>query len=113
MAHAATATRQPQRKAVYILRLEGENYYVGATGDLDHRLEKHISGQGAAWTRRHPPIELTASSEAVTHWQQLEREVTLQMMDRYGWSNVRGGPWTKRELDSPPTALDDRTQETE
>lgn len=105
MSQANSAGRKRQLKVVYILRLENENYYIGATEDLDRRMRQHSSGGGAAWTTQHPPIEVVASSSPVAHWERLEREVTIRVMARYGWTNVRGGPWTKREMESPPNDL--------
>lgn len=29
------------------------HYYVGQTGDFWHRIDRHIRGQGAEWTRKH------------------------------------------------------------
>ena len=36
----------------YALLLQGNNYYIGQTDDMD----KHATGCGAAWTRLHAPI---------------------------------------------------------
>jgi len=36
---------------------------------------------------------------------QLERDVTLQYMRRYGWQNVRGGPYSSPNLPRAPKAL--------
>lgn len=111
MALTASAPQQPQHKVVYILKLEQMNYYIGATENLARRMRQHSSGHGAAWTKRHPPVEIVASSDPVAHWEQLEHEVTIRAMAKCGWTNVRGGPWTKREMEAPPTAL--ATQKTE
>lgn len=111
MNQTISALQQSQRKVIYVLRLEAKRYYVGATGDLERRLNQHTSGQGAVWTERYPPVELAASSDPVANWKELEREVTLRVMAKYGWSRVRGGPWTQRELGSPPSDLEDREQE--
>ena len=105
MTRVATATGSRHEKTVYILRLEGGNYYVGATSDLNRRLEQHRRGNGAAWTKKHPVVELAASSDPVRNWWALEREVTLRMMRKYHWRNVRGAGWTERQLSSPPAAL--------
>lgn len=102
----ASATSSTESKTVYILRLERDNYYVGATGDLQRRLREHRDGCGAKWTQKHPMIEVAATNESLTNWKAVEKEVTLRMMDKYGWKNVRGGPWTQRNLSSPPAALD-------
>jgi hypothetical protein len=36
---------------------------------------------------------------------QLERDVTLQYMRKYGWENVRGGPYSSPNLPRAPKAL--------
>ncbi|KAJ3274679.1 hypothetical protein HDV01_002201 [Terramyces sp. JEL0728] len=37
-----------------------------------------------------------------------ENEMTLEMMDLYGWWNVRGGSWCQVEMNSCPPALLER-----
>ena len=41
--------------AVYVLELEGGNYYVGMSHNLSQRLAQHFSGNGAKWTKLHKP----------------------------------------------------------
>ena len=36
---------------LYILPLEGGNWYVGTTENINKRYEAHASGSGAAWTQ--------------------------------------------------------------
>lgn len=103
---SATAPSSTESKTIYILRLEQDNYYVGATENIQRRLRSHRYGGGAKWTQKHPVIEVAATNENVTNWKAVEKEVTLRMMEKYGWENVRGGPWTQRNLSSPPAALD-------
>ena len=43
---------------MYILECEGGLYYTGSTIDLDRRLKEHISGNGANFTKKYPPVEL-------------------------------------------------------
>jgi hypothetical protein len=38
--------------------------------------------------------------------------MTLAMMEKYGWWNVRGGHWTKVEMQSCPQALLEDTPNT-
>ena len=38
---------------------------------------------------------------------QMEREVTLHYMRKYGWRQVRGGPWSKAVMKRPPRELRD------
>ncbi len=37
-----------------------------------------------------------------------ENELTLQVMEKFGWYNVRGGSWCKINLQVPPTELSTR-----
>lgn len=64
------------------------------------RLAQHFRGEGSFWTRLHPPCQvLHVDLEG-----RLEDEdsLTLQMMDRYGFENVRGGAWCRVCLDQHP-----------
>lgn len=81
---------------VYVLGLEGGNYYVGTTKDLARRLKQHLAGVNSAWwTRLHAPISTieirevgyTNYGNAYKH----ENLVTLEYVDRYGIELVRGG----------------------
>lgn len=47
---------------VYLLRCADGSLYCGWTNDLEGRLTKHRSGQGARYTRTRLPVELAA------HW---------------------------------------------
>jgi hypothetical protein len=44
---------------VYVLPLEEGYRYVGSCrrDRLDARLEEHVRGEGAAFTRKHPPLK--------------------------------------------------------
>jgi predicted GIY-YIG superfamily endonuclease len=78
---------------IYVLQLQGENWYVGTTSnDLACRLDQHASGFGAAWTRAHPPVKV--------HWTKtvpaddalrLEDAATRVLIRRHGRERVRGG----------------------
>lgn len=43
---------------MYILECEGGFYYTGSTNDLDRRLKEHVTGNGANFTKKYPPIQL-------------------------------------------------------
>ena len=43
---------------LYILPLEGGNWYVGTTENINKRYESHASGTGAAWTKLHKPVSI-------------------------------------------------------
>jgi len=73
---------------VYTLRLEGGNYYVGFTNNLEHKVAQHFLGRGADWTRIWKPLEVVAVSEGGV---ELERAQTIALMARFGFHKVRGG----------------------
>jgi predicted GIY-YIG superfamily endonuclease len=81
--------------ALYALRLENGCYYVGATTNVERRYAKHVKGQGAAWTKRHKPIEIlevrhvefTGQGDAA----RLEDDMTIEYALKYGSEHVRGG----------------------
>jgi predicted GIY-YIG superfamily endonuclease len=75
---------------VYVLELEGGNWYVGKTHNLNVRLAQHWSGDGAKWTRLFKPIRLVKVSMTET-----EQEITNEYILLYGKDNVRGGNWTR------------------
>lgn len=104
---SATAQGSTESKIVYILTLKSGKYYVGATAHLETRIRAHRRGAGARWTQEYPVVEVSATSSKVMNWKTLEKMVTLRMMKRYGWKNVRGGPWTQVDLSKPPTVLRD------
>jgi len=87
---------------VYVLELEGGNYYVGITQNLNIRYYQHCSGFGSKWTRLHKPVRIVSAEPG---GEAKEREVTLEMMKEHGWDKVRGGPWCKIDMRQPPECL--------
>ena len=82
---------------IYVLQLEKDKYYVGKTKNPYFRLETHSISQGSEWTKLYKPIkfiELIADCDDYD-----EDKYTLIYMDKYGIDNVRGGSFTKIELD--------------
>jgi len=87
---------------VYVIECTGDRYYVGTTTDLEHRLEQHFEGYGSEYTKEHPPERVIMVTEG---GQETEKWLTLELMERYGWENVRGYAWSRVEMDRPPTDL--------
>ena len=80
---------------VYVLELEDDCWYVGITHNLNMRYAQHLSGDGAVWTKMHPPKRIHAVyTEDATF--KLENEVTKKLIDIYGVDKVRGGAWYQR-----------------
>lgn len=86
---------------LYILRLEGNRYYVGQSKYAKKRISKHFKGRGSAWTKAHPPVEvIRVWNSGLSDWKEVEMEecrITLELMIEHGWRNVRGGFWSTVE----------------
>lgn len=87
---------------VYVLALDGGNFYVGYSGNLPSRLHQHFVGDGSLWTKKHQPQKVV---EIVLGGKDVERDKTLQYMDRYGYKSVRGYAWCGLSLEGPPKDL--------
>jgi len=75
---------------IYVLRLQHLCYYIGKTTSLQRRTQEHFSGNGALWTKLHPPIELI---ESFNDRGFDELSTTLCYMKQYGINNVRGSEY--------------------
>lgn len=82
---------------VYVLKLQGGNYYVGKSDDVIGRFQEHMNGSGSAWTRKHKPLSILESREGVNAFE--EDKVTKEYMLKYGIDKVRGGAYVTEELD--------------
>ncbi len=81
---------------IYVLECKDGKYYVGKTGDLDRRLQTHISGSGSFWTKRYPYQKLV---EVVRNADKFDEDkYVLKYMDLYGIDNVRGGSYSQMIL---------------
>lgn len=85
---------------IYVLECENNKYYVGKTSQLiEQRFEQHLNSQTnlCAFTSKYKPnkvIETIKSSDPLD-----EDKVTKRYMLKYGIENVRGGAYTKLELE--------------
>ena len=80
---------------VYTLKLREGKYYVGLTNNVDRRLNEHNSGKGSAWTKKYKFVSVisTVKGDAMD-----EEKRTLEMMEKYGVQNVRGGSYTTLKI---------------
>jgi putative endonuclease len=46
---------------VYMIECVNGSYYTGWTNDPVRRMNAHLSGRGAKYTRAHPPVRMVAS----------------------------------------------------
>lgn len=81
--------------SVYILKLEGDRYYVGYTENLPARLNSHFNNDGSIYTKKFKPISVVKIIKDAN--MDMETQATLEMLKLYGRDNVRGGPWTSVE----------------
>jgi predicted GIY-YIG superfamily endonuclease len=81
---------------IYALKLEGGNYYIGKTSNIDVRIEDHLTGDGAAWTRKHRPIAIDKVVHGASPFD--EDKITKEYMAKYGIDKVRGGAYVTEEL---------------
>jgi len=83
-------------KKVYVIELDAgssssRRFYVGTSGDVEHRYEKHVKGEGCDYTRQYKPkylVEVYEASEQDAL--KMEDAVTEKYILAYG-SGVRGG----------------------
>ena len=80
-------------------------WYIGVSYCLNNRVAQHCSGRGSAWVRLHPVKRIAEVRNFATL--AMEKEVTLQYMLKYGWEQVRGGPYSKPFMRRPPKELRD------
>lgn len=84
-----TKRRTRRTTYIYVLLCQEDKYYVGKTKDLERRMEEHFSEDGATWTKLYEPVKLVETHRARGMLD--ENITTLQMMDKHGIENVRGG----------------------
>ncbi len=87
---------------VYVLELEGGNWYVGWSADLHTRIASHFLGAGSKWTQLHRPISVHSVRPGDT---MLETCVTVALMCKHGWERVRGGSYCNVEMTKPPACI--------
>ena len=80
---------------LYVLALADGCYYVGQSATPARRIRKHFAGKGAAWTRLHCPLHVLEQYVLATaSYREAEYEENrrvMELMQRHGWQNVRGG----------------------
>lgn len=84
------------KNTLYVLKLEGNNYYVGTTDNLYRRFDEHCSGQGAKWTSLYKPIDIVFTLDNPTKFD--ENNYTKEYMIKYGIDKVRGGSYCNIQL---------------
>jgi hypothetical protein len=91
---------------IYVLLLEKNKIYVGYSArPIGERFLEHFHHCGSKWTQLYRPLQVLQVQEG---GEEEENELTLEMMETFGWWNVRGGKWCQVEMNSCPAALMER-----
>jgi GIY-YIG catalytic domain len=88
-------TMLPEReKIIYVLKCTNNKYYVGTCfkDRIQTRYNQHLNGNGAAWTKLYPPIEIHLT-KTLTDPLDEDHEV-LKQMRIHTIDNVRGGSYS-------------------
>ena len=84
---------------VYVLLLEGDYVYVGQSTSVERRIQQHLDGKGAAFTKRHKPVARIPRLGTVEGAGDAgEREEVLLQMQKRGAEKVRGWKYCSEKL---------------
>jgi predicted GIY-YIG superfamily endonuclease len=87
---------------VYVFRLENDKFYIGKSPRIEGvnlRFHEHITGRGTEWTKKYKPISIIERYECDSNFENFEDTLTVKYMMTYGIKNVRGGSYSKIELE--------------
>lgn len=81
-----------KKTRVYVLELSDNYIYVGQSQDVAARIQQHMQGKGAKFTRLHKPTgkQLPRLGSIEGSGDSGEREETLLQMRKHGIDRVRG-----------------------
>lgn len=71
-----------RRYYCYILECTDGSLYTGLTTDPERRLQQHLSGHGARYTRAHPPLTLAVVEDHPNLRSAMRRERALKALPR-------------------------------
>lgn len=66
----------------YILECSDKTFYIGTTNDIDKRIEKHNSGNGAKYTRGRGPVKLLYFTAFESRSEACKEEYRLKKLTR-------------------------------
>jgi hypothetical protein len=94
------AVHKLDNTSVYVLELMGGLIYVGQSSNVERRIEQHMNGRGAMFTRRHKPtgIRLPRLGNVNGAGDSGERQEVLLQMRMHGMHAVRGWRYCNNTL---------------
>ncbi len=63
---------------VYAIVCSNQSVYIGQTNDLQQRWKLHVTGKGARWTKKYPPVSLFYFEKADSLFEAMKRERELK-----------------------------------
>ncbi|MCD6547556.1 MAG: GIY-YIG nuclease family protein [Nanoarchaeota archaeon] len=81
---------------VYVLKCEGDRYYIGHTSNLKRRIQEHMDGTGARFTSMYKPEKLVYLEKCESRKEAKEKEniITLEVLLLVGdVEKVAGGDY--------------------
>lgn len=67
---------------VYMLLTERNTLYCGYTDNVEKRFEKHLSGEGAKYTRANKPIKIVYQAEFQNKSEAMKEEARIKKLKR-------------------------------
>ena len=67
---------------LYMLRCGDGSLYTGITTDVQRRLDAHLAGKGAKYTRGRGPLTLVHQEGCASHSEALKREWAVKHLSR-------------------------------
>jgi len=68
---------------VYIVQCKGDSFYTGYTKNLDLRMNLHMDGKGARYTRMHRPKKLIYVEEFNSRSEAMKREKRIKKLSHH------------------------------
>jgi predicted GIY-YIG superfamily endonuclease len=91
------AEKYDDKFCIYVLELQSSKYYIGKTNNVNKRFLEHMNDNTCAFTTKYKPIKII---DTITTNEPLDEDkITKKYMMKYGIEHVRGGSYTKLELD--------------
>ncbi len=80
---------QPDKYWVYVIKCDNDSNYIGQTDNLRKRWEDHLSGEGAEWTKSHPP-------QYIMYWEEFSSRKEAVIKEKWLKTGF-GRKWIKRK----------------
>jgi len=80
--------------STYIILCSNNKYYVGHSKDPTLRFKRHLSGNGARYTKQNQPLKILWVQEFQTEIEAIKREKQIKGWSRVKKENLIKGIWS-------------------